>query len=108
MTFNQKIWDEKYPECAKFRLARDEAAVLTRFVDWLEGQGIVFCTHAENGRQDYWSIGDTTEKLFMRYFEIDAEKLERERRTMLESTRSPEEFDNVEMPNELLDPALDE
>lgn len=67
-----------------------ESHTLTDFYDWLGEQGYRICsiTEIENYEPRYAPIGGGPEQLFADYFGIDLEKLEQERREMLEKLRA--------------------
>ena len=78
--------EEKYPECEKLSAVSDQSQVIGEFIDWL-GE-----THAaEIGvwRKDHMvPIGIRMEQLLAEFFGIDLEKVEEERRAMLEGMSS--------------------
>jgi len=80
-------------------LATGAPQVLAEFVDWLTANGYAvaqLCTHPDQkpGRR-CWDCGDSGfsgavtdyERLFARHFGLDPEKIEAERRALLESLR---------------------
>ena len=84
-------------EVDKIIEARDEAATLSEFLDWLEGRGYQICVWKEFTRHSS-EVGDYTqegfyprlcsnEQLLADYFEIDLEKVERERVDILRQFR---------------------
>lgn len=78
---------EKYPECAKLASRRDDSLVLSSFVDWLCETGLVLCAFdPEIG--EYSPTRESNERLFARYFDIDLNKVEDERRAMLDAMSS--------------------
>ncbi|MFA7264765.1 MAG: hypothetical protein WC054_00395 [Candidatus Nanopelagicales bacterium] len=82
---------DRYPECEKMRAVRNESDVLSDFVDWL-GQNGRFIGHyvKPKGYSQEIMVLDARsfEQLFADYFDIDLNKVEVERRQMLEDLRS--------------------
>ena len=90
---------KKYPEHDKLREVSEKAQAIGEFVDWLDGKGIVLAArhqHSEHCRQDgIWSsqcgysqgelmlAGVPTRKLLAEFFELDEDKIEAEKRSML-------------------------
>lgn len=74
-------------ELEKFRAAKAEAATLTRFVDWLREEEIVLAERDDEG--ELWLVRHSTEQLFAKFFGIDLNKLEDERRALLDSLTRP-------------------
>lgn len=82
--------DSKYPELEKMRSVRGESRLLTEFVDWLEDHNMRICVRTASQSvysSPYEPIPENYEKLFARFFAIDLEKVEDERRAMLEALR---------------------
>jgi uncharacterized NAD(P)/FAD-binding protein YdhS len=74
------------PECERLVSVADESHKLGEFLDWLE-QRYTLCTHDDpEGR--YWPAFFSKEKLLAEYFKIDLDKVERERRALLNHLRS--------------------
>jgi len=69
------------PELEKMRGVREESQKIGRFLDWLRGEGLEVCK--VGGEPFYLSI----EQLLAKYFEIDLEKVEEERRALLDHLR---------------------
>jgi hypothetical protein len=67
----------QYPEHEKLQEIRDQSQKCGEFLEWLEEQGYVEIT----ARKSLTS-------LLAEFFEIDEEKLEREKRRMLDRLRS--------------------
>lgn len=82
-------------ELDKMRAVKDDSAVISGFIDWLEEEGYQICKHQETifhsqELGDYTPEGwypqrKTYEQLLADFFEIDLEKIEQERRELLES-----------------------
>lgn len=81
--------DAKYPMCTKLSSVKDESQSIGRFLDWLQEreEPITLCLHSYHrgrGEDEYFPARIPFQKLLAEYFEIDENKLEEERRTMLE------------------------
>lgn len=83
------------PELDRLRAVLPKAELLTEFVDWLNGQGIALCSLQETGRT--WTDGperlwlphsEPYERLFERFFGLDPNKMETERRALLDYLRA--------------------
>lgn len=74
------------PECKKLSAVRDESHKIGEFIDWLHEQGIQLCEWMdyEDAPAQYAPTTQTSEKLLAKYFDIDLNKVERERRAILE------------------------
>jgi len=77
-------------------LAKTDARVLQRFVDWLDEQGIALCNTtavAESGDCYVYGrrrITESYESLFARFFAIDLEAVERHRvRLLAQASKGP-------------------
>jgi len=75
----------EYREHEKLAEISDKSQAIGEFLDWLTGEGVMLC---EVGLHDrYWPIQTTIPNLLAEYFGIDQEKLEREKRLMLDHMR---------------------
>lgn len=81
--------NSEYPEHDKLHAIKDQSQKLGEFIEWLHGQGmeICFCEHYDNSNHEYFPIYKTIEQLLANYFEIDLNKLEEEKRSMIEQLR---------------------
>lgn len=92
----------KYPECEKLQAVHEESQKIGQFLDWLTGErGIYFCKFytleelleydpgIDYREEDAGFIRDYTpiQSLLAEYFEIDMDKVEEERRQILEELR---------------------
>jgi len=74
--------------------ARDECRPVGEFLEWLGDQGMAVCTLLDrvddDGAIEEWfaPIGDSIEQLLVRWQNIDLDKVEDERRALLEAIRS--------------------
>lgn len=84
---------EGYPDTTELdRLVAvsDESQRLGEFLDWLEEQGYHICTYTEpsvDEEEFFYPIGTNFEKLLAQHYGIDLDKVERERRAVLEYIR---------------------
>ena len=83
----------KYPECEKLQKVKDKSQAIGVFLDWIRNEKeISFCKWQEDEEDiaegtGYYPIFTDTEKLLAEFFEIDLDKVEEERRTILENLR---------------------
>jgi len=104
----KKVQDE-YPEHDKLKKVQDESQAIGEFLEWLQsgeaddpkyGRSVFLAasrinTEARHLDEGEWELSDTyidpfphtTETLLAKFFEIDLEKLEDEKRRMLEYIR---------------------
>lgn len=71
------------PELDKMRSVREQAATLSEFMDFLDSENITLCDEGRH-RDEYTPIYLSNEKLFAKFFEIDLNKVETERRAILD------------------------
>lgn len=85
----------EYPEHQKLLAAKPRSEVIGAFIEWLPTQNLWFCkvhVHDEDctkfceARHDYYGV--TVEALLARYFEIDLNVIETEKRAMLDEIRN--------------------
>jgi len=86
-----------YPECEKLRKAAPTSQKIGEFLEWLSEQGIHLATwgkreiEQDNGHcweEDILMLySSTTEKLLARFFDINLEEVEAERRDIMETLR---------------------
>jgi len=86
------------PECDKIRVVHEKSQIIGEFLDWLSSQNIVLAKDSvlmdkcsECG--DEYPVGylphrESIEQVLARFFGIDLEKAETERRKILEDLRS--------------------
>lgn len=97
---------EEYPEHEKLHKVADESQGIGEFLDWLNDQGIVLMRWVDEVRteevehrftgklstrkvyiQEWQYTGESIQALLARYFEIDLEKIDAEKRAMLGAMR---------------------
>jgi len=72
----------EYPEHDKLHAVVDKSQAIGEFLEWAsERHGFRLC-YLEGNR--YWSVGTPVQRLLAEFFEIDENKLEEEKRAMLE------------------------
>ncbi|HEY0149877.1 MAG TPA: hypothetical protein VGB70_12850 [Allosphingosinicella sp.] len=77
------------PEHNRIKALYGANQIVGSFVEWLEEQGYEICERLENGYSTrYVSAALTTEELLAKHFEIDLQKLEAEKRLILDHFRS--------------------
>ncbi len=78
-----------YPEHEKLATVKDLSQEIGEFLEWTEEQGWRLADWDENGFGDQimYPIGLKRLDILARYFEIDLDKLETEKRFMLEAQR---------------------
>jgi hypothetical protein len=82
--------ENKYPECEKMSSVKDKSQVIGEFLEWAK-QTQEFCMCVYSGySKEYIPISMTTEILLAKFFDIDLEKAEKEKRQMLEELRRKE------------------
>lgn len=86
MSTETKLPEPERPECAKLVSVSPDSQKIGEFIDWLNENGIRLCrwTELEDAPDQYMEIHDPMEKLLARYFEIDLDKVETERRALLD------------------------
>lgn len=85
---------EQYPECAKMSAVRDRSQLIGQFLDWLQSTaGVQLCKYVSRSsslgqtNSELMPIGLSIEQILAQYLEIDLEKVEEEKRAMLEHLR---------------------
>lgn len=80
----------KYPEHTKLKAVHHQSQTISEFIDWL--QGVKGMHIMERGQYDYeWHFARTkggVTGLLAEYFKIDLDKLEAEKRQMLDELRA--------------------
>ena len=74
---------EQYPEHAKMILINDQSQAVGEF---LETSGYMLCEFDE-GTHEWMPVNKTVERMLADHFGIDLDKIEAEKRAMLESLR---------------------
>jgi len=75
-----------HPEHEKLATIQDKSQVIGEFLEWLPTQGVHLCTfHYQDDR--YRTIYSSITQLLAKFFDIDLDKLETEKRAMLDHLR---------------------
>lgn len=86
----KKSYDELYPENARLGEVSSFSQEIGQFLDWLEYEKeITFVVVDDRGRYIPKSLDRT--KILAEFYEIDLEKIESEKRAMLDSMREQAE-----------------
>jgi ribosomal protein S27AE len=80
------------PECEKLSNVADESNRIGNFLDWLSEKDIRLCSYEEDAEM-YFPMSSGVENLLAEYFEIDLNKVEKERMALLEWLREQHEND---------------
>lgn len=72
-----------YPECEKLKAISDKSNAIGQFLDESD---YTLCKWDEK-HERYWPVHESIEQILAKYFDIDMEKVETERRAMLENLR---------------------
>lgn len=79
--------ENQYPECEKMAAIRDKSQVIGEFLEWAEEtQDFCMCMYSGYGHE-YIPINMTKEILLAKFFNIDLNKVEKERRQILDRIR---------------------
>lgn len=103
---------KKYPEHEKLEKVKDQSQAVGEFLEWLRGTDRAICQWqdgvtdagrianafsfsdqdlSEEPNKGWFPVHDPIEKTLAEYFDIDLNKLEKEKRQMLEEIRKPNE-----------------
>ena len=74
----------EYPEHEKLKLIQDQSRAVGDFLEWCGGEDLVLAEYDEDGTR-LFPVHTSISDLLARHFEIDQNKLEREKRHMLEN-----------------------
>lgn len=82
-----KVVDEprSYPECEKMRAVHEKSQAIGEFLDWLSERGIILASYYEEAGLSPYRVNIV--ELLAEYFDIDLDKAEQEKRTILEELR---------------------
>lgn len=76
-----------YPEHEKLKAVKDRSQCVGEFIEWLGENNMAVCEFTGGNIDHWWPTGKPIRKLLAQFFEIDEEKLEAEKRQMLEEQR---------------------
>lgn len=74
----------KYPEHQKLKAVKDESQALGEFLDWLKQKEITLCQYSR-ADLEYLPVIQRTDQVLADYFEIDLDKIEQEKQTMVKA-----------------------
>jgi hypothetical protein len=79
----------KTPTLEKMQSIHQESQAIGEFLEWLPDIGIKLCEWDDEapGPTKYWPVSKTIERLLSWYFEIDLDKADDEKRSLLEWMR---------------------
>lgn len=79
------------PECDKALAVQKESQKIEEFIEWLEKQNLCICEKSDSNDaflDDFYYITDkNTKQLLAEYFDIDLEKVEKEKWKILKQLR---------------------
>lgn len=81
----------RYPECDKLDNNWKAYRAIYKFLEWLSEQKMTICELLGKEFPEFQPVTKNAQDLVYEYFRIDANKLERERRVMLEKVRKANE-----------------
>lgn len=82
--------ENQYPECEKMAVVKDKSQAIGEFLEWLECEkNWEICEYGSSDRLSPVIL--STEQLLAEFFDIDLDKIEKERRQMLYELRRKNE-----------------
>lgn len=78
------------PECDRMLDVHDLSQTIGAFLDWLPEVNLRVCTYDEK-TGEFYPPGTSINRLLAQYFDIDLDKVEREKRAILEWVRAKQE-----------------
>lgn len=76
-----------YPEHTKLTSISDTSQKIGEFIDWLRSERGIDLTEYNQYEDFHYTTGQRTDQLLADFFGIDQDKIEAEKRAMLESLR---------------------
>lgn len=78
-----------YPEHKKLAVVKDQSQKIGAFIEWLGENGMAVCNFDPTfNHSNYWPVNEPINKTLARFFEIDLDVLEDEKREMLAECRA--------------------
>ena len=77
-----------YPEHDKLSAIKDQSQACGEFLEWLGSQGILLCSIPPDYDHTWLPIHRNVQDLLAEFFEIDLDKIEVEKRQMLDQLRA--------------------
>lgn len=88
---SKKVKEKSYPECDKLAAVSEESQKIGAFLDWLRNEkGYVICEENKDcdSGQELAPIFSNIESLLAEYFDINLNRVEKERREILANLRN--------------------
>jgi hypothetical protein len=82
-------------ECEKLHKVHEDSQKIGEFLAWLLYEKDFTICHCDDGREHFYPIRKSIETLLAEYFEIDLDKVEREKRRLLSNIRAKHEENRV-------------
>jgi len=80
------VAEQGFPEHEKLKEVRDKSQACGEFLEWLRSRGYVVCRYYVD-RDQYYPAPERAEDLLALFFNIDRDKIEKEKREMLDMLR---------------------
>jgi hypothetical protein len=88
--------EEAYPNCEKLRAAHKDKVIVNAFMEWLEEKKYVLAERLTRSSgylgEELVPAAKSLDKLWLEYIEVDAQKLDDERRAILDEQRKLSEI----------------
>ncbi len=78
----------EYPEHEKMRAVKKRSQIIGEFLEELSGIGLTLCESTDHFECPWTPTGKSTQQVLAQYFKIDLDKIEKEKRAMLDELRS--------------------
>lgn len=85
---------QPYPEHLKMRAVHSTSQEISEFLEWLQSEGIHLAEYDDKAHlhsSGLWPHQEAWNSLLARYFNIDLDKIEQEKREMLDHLRAAQE-----------------
>jgi hypothetical protein len=80
--------ESKYPECEKLSAVGGDRRTIASFLEWCETKGLELRARSAGVNFDGWDpLHKSQDSLILEFLEVDENKLETERRAMLDAIR---------------------
>jgi hypothetical protein len=77
------------PECEKLNAVAEESNKIGEFLDWMQTEGLIIGSYDNDG--NFYPLYKPINNLLADYFDIDLNKVEQERRALLDWIREEQE-----------------
>ncbi len=85
--------ENKYPECKKMAAVRDQSQVIGEFLEWLANEKETWICKREEEDRTYYLWGFSVEIVLAEFFGINLNKVDEEKRQMLDEIRRENELE---------------